>query len=361
MQDAIRAGKGLLYRLRGMIHFCIIYHRAKLRMSSYQPPLTISSRMLHLVTDVGDRLARLKMQAEQEHALRLRRINRIRTIQGSLAIEGNTLSEEQINAIIEGKRIIAPPRDIQEALNAIHCYGNLNNWRPMQEEDLLAAHRLLMAGLLPDAGHYRHGGVGVMNGKTVIHMAPPAERVCQLIRQLLLWLKETDLPPLIASCVFHYEFEFIHPFADGNGRMGRLWQTLILSRWEPLFANVPVESLVHDNQSGYYQALNTSNQQSDCAPFVEFMLGMVLRALEHSLTPQVTPQVAELLAILKDEMSREEIQHALQLQDRKSFSERYLRPALNARLIEMTLPEKPNSRLQKYRLTAQGVSLHRRQ
>ncbi|CAI1138505.1 Fic family protein [Serratia quinivorans] len=348
-----------------MIHFCIIYHRAKLRMSSYQPPLTISSRMLHLVTDVGDRLARLRMQAEQEHALRLRRINRIRTIQGSLAIEGNTLSEEQITAIIEGKRIIAPPRDIQEALNAIRCYGNLSNWRPVQEEDLLTAHRMLMAGLLPDAGHYRHGGVGVMNGKTVIHMAPPAERVSLLIRQLLHWLKGTDLPPLIASCLFHYEFEFIHPFADGNGRMGRLWQTLILSRWEPLFANVPVESLVHDNQPGYYQALNTSNQQSDCAPFVEFMLGMILRALEDSLTPQVspqvTPQVAELLAILQGAMSREEIQHALQLQDRKSFSERYLRPALNAQLIEMTLPDKPNSRLQKYRLTPEGETLRRRQ
>lgn len=289
MQGVMLPGKGLLYRLRGMIHFCIIYHRAKLRMPSYQPPLTISSRILHLVTDVGARLAHLKMQAEQEHALRLRRINRIRTIQGSLAIEGNTLSEEQITAIIEGKRIIAPPRDIQEALNAIRCYGNLSNWRPVQEEDLLAAHRMLMEGLLPDAGHYRHGGVGVMNGKTVIHMAPPAERVSLLVRQLLAWLEETDLPPLIGSCVFHYEFEFIHPFADGNGRMGRLWQTLILSRWDPLFANVPVESLVHDNQPGYYQALNTSNQRSDCAPFVEFMLDMILRALEKSLTPKSPP------------------------------------------------------------------------
>ncbi len=330
-------------------------------MSSYQPPLTISSRILHLVTDVGAALARLKMQAEQEHALRLRRINRIRTIQGSLAIEGNSLSEEQITAIIEGKRIIAPPREIQEALNAIRCYGNLNNWRPVQEKDLLAAHLVLMEGLLPDAGHYRHGGVGVMNGRNVIHMAPPAERVSLLVRQLLVWLQETDLPPLIGSCVFHYEFEFIHPFADGNGRMGRLWQTLILSHWDPLFANVPVESLVHDNQPGYYQALNASNQQSDCAPFVEFMLDMILRALEQSLTPQVTPQVAELLVILKGEMSREEIQQALQLQDRKSFRERYLRPALSAQLIEMTLPERPNSRLQKYRLTLQGDALRRQQ
>ncbi|MGB8663533.1 MAG: Fic family protein [Serratia inhibens] len=344
-----------------MVHFCIISHRANQRMSSYQPPLTITSRILHLTTDVGAALARLKMQAEQEHSLRLRRINRIRTIQGSLAIEGNTLSEEQITAIIAGKRIIAPPRDIQEALNAIRCYANLSHWRAHRVADLLAAHRMLMESLLPDAGHYRRGGVGVMNGKTVIHMAPPAERVSPLMHQLLVWLQETDLPPLIGSCVFHYEFEFIHPFADGNGRMGRLWQTLILSRWDPLFANVPVESLVHDNQSGYYQALNTSNQRTDCAPFVEFMLEMILRALEQSLTPQVIPQVGELLAALKGEMSREAIQSALQLQDRKSFRERYLQPALNAGWIEMTLPEKPNSRLQKYRLTAEGAAQRRQQ
>jgi Fic family protein len=217
--------------------------------------------------------------------------------------------------------------------------------------------------LLPDAGRYRQSGVGVMNGNVVIHMAPPAERVPLLIRQLLIWLQQTDLPPLIGSCVFHYEFEFIHPFADGNGRMGRLWQTLILSRWDPLFANVPVESLVHDNQPGYYQALNASNQKTDCSPFVEFMLEMILKALELSIpsqvTPQVTPQVADLLAALQGEMSREALQNVLQLQDRKSFRERYLQPALNAGWIEMTLPDKPKSRLQRYRLTAAGIRLLR--
>ena len=141
--------------------------------------------------------------------------------------------------------------------------------------------------------------------------------------------------------------------------MGRLWQTLILSRWDPLFANVPVESLVHDNQPGYYQALNASNQKTDCSPFVEFMLEMILKALELSITPQVTPQVADLLAALQGEMSREALQNVLQLQDRKSFRERYLQPALNAGWIEMTLPDKPKSRLQRYRLTAAGIRLLR--
>jgi Fic family protein len=212
-----------------------------------------------------------------------------------------------------------------------------------------------MAGLIDDAGSYRKGNVGVMNGDQVVHMAPPANRVKNLMGDLFDWLANTDATPLIASSVFHYEFEFIHPFSDGNGRMGRLWQTLILTQWNPLFANLPVESMVHEHQSEYYQAINLSTKKTDSAPFIEFMLKMILTTLELS-TPQVTPQVKELLIALKTEMSRDDLQAALGLQDRKSFSERYLKPALNAGLIEMTIPEKPNSRLQKYRLTAKGKS-----
>lgn len=192
-----------------------------------------------------------------------------------------------------------------------------------------------------------------MAGQQVIHMAPPADRVPLLMADLFGWLAATDAHPLIASSVFHYEFEFIHPFADGNGRMGRLWQSLILARWNPLFADIPVESLIFEHQAEYYLALQERTRQTDSAPFIAFMLRMILDTFAPS-TPQVTPQVGELLAVLHGEMGREALQAALGLSDRKSFRARYLKPALADGLIEMTLPDKPNSRLQKYRLTDRG-------
>ena len=321
--------------------------------SPYQPPYTITPTIVRLVSEISAGIGRLSAQADTAKTLRLRRINRIRSIQGSLAIEGNTLSEEQITAILDGKRVIAQPREIQEVRNAIVAYECFEQWRPHAEEELLEAHRILMAGLVDEAGAYRRGGVGVMAGGRIIHMAPPAHRVPTLMRDLLQWLHTTDQHPLISSSVFHYEFEFIHPFADGNGRMGRLWQTLILFRWNPMFSHIPVESLVHEHQAEYYQALQSATSQTDSAPFIEFMLRMILDAVITS-TPQVTPQVSELLAAIQGEMSREALQAALGLLDRKSFRERYLKPALAAGLIAMTIPGKPNSRLQKYRLTDHG-------
>lgn len=248
-------------------------------MAKYQPPFSLTSEILTLVADIAEQVGQLSAREELSHNLRLRRLNRIRTIQGSLAIEGNTLTEEQITAILDGKRVLAPPRDIQEAQNAIQAYENLQQWQPHKEQDLLAAHSVLMKVLLDDFGQYRRGGVGVMAGDKVIHMAPPANRVAELMRELLVWLGETTLHPLISSCVFHYEFEFIHPFMDGNGRMGRLWQTLILSRWNPLFTYIPVESLVHAHQVDYYRAIQQSTAASDSAPFIHFMLKAIASAL----------------------------------------------------------------------------------
>jgi Fic family protein len=320
---------------------------------NYQPPYTITREILNRVAVISEAIGRLTVLTDQAKALRLRRINRIRSIHGSLAIEGNTLSEAQITAILEGKQVIAPPREVQEVKNALAAYDRFDSWKPEAEKALLEAHRILMSGLIDEAGIYRHGGVGVMAGQQVIHVAPPADRVPQLMGDLFSWLASTDAHPLIASSVFHYEFEFIHPFADGNGRMGRLWQSLILARWNPLFADIPLESLIFEHQAEYYAALQESTRQTDSAPFIAFMLRMILDTVT-TFAPQVTPQVGELLAVIAGEMGRETLQAVLSLSDRKSFRERYLKPALANGLIEMTIPDKPNSRLQKYRLTDKG-------
>lgn len=232
----------------------------------YQPPYTITPAIVNLVAQISEAVGRLIILTDAAMALRLRRINRIRTIRGSLAIEGNTLSEAQVIAILDGKRVIAPPREIQEVHNAIAAYDRFAKWQPAVEAALLEAHRILMNGLIDDAGVYRRGGVGVMADGQVIHLAPPAERVPILMQDLFRWLAASEDHPLIAGSVFHYEFEFIHPFADGNGRLRRLWQSLILSRWNPLFADLPVESLVHEHQAEYYQALQESTAQTDPHP-----------------------------------------------------------------------------------------------
>jgi len=317
---------------------------------SYQPPFSITPAIIDLIAKISEQLGRLSVQPAYD--LRLRRVNRIRTIQGSLAIEGNTLSEKQITAILDGKAVVAPPREIQEVKNAILAYDKMNQWQPDVESDLLQAHEVLMAGLIDECGVYRQGSVGVMRGSEVVHMAPPAGRVALLMADLLQWVKTSEHHPLVMSSVFHYEFEFIHPFADGNGRMGRLWQSLILQQWNPLFADMPIESLVYQHQQDYYHALQQSTEDSDSAHFIQFMLERILDTISQ-LTPQddpqVAPQVKLMLDGMKGEMSREELQHMLGLQDRKSFRERYLKPALEASLIEMTHPDKPNSKLQKYR------------
>ncbi len=316
------------------------------------PPYTITPAIIDLVAQTGEAAGRLSVLTDQEKKLRLHRINRIQTIQGSLAIEGNTLSEKQITAILDGKKVIAPEREIREVANANKAYDQFKKWYPDSESDLLDAHRILMDGLADDAGIYRHGGVGVMAGNQLLHMAPPADRVPRLMHNLFIWLADTALHPLISSSVFHYEFEFIHPFSDGNGRLGRLWQTVMLYRWNPLFEYIPVESLIHKHQQAYYNALQESTDLCDSAPFIEFMLTMILEstaAVAPQVTPHVTPQVKQLMEVLKGEMTRESLQQALGLNDRKSFRERYLVPALNAGLIEMTIPDKPKSRFQKYR------------
>jgi Fic family protein len=327
----------------------------------YQPPYTITPEILNRVAAISEAIGRLAVLIDQARSLRLRRINRVRTIRGSLAIEGNTLSEAQITAILEGKRVIAPPREVQEVKNALAAYDRFDTWKLEAEKDMLEAHRILMSGLIDEAGLYRHGGVGVMAGRQVIHMAPPADRVPQRMADLFAWLAATDVHPLIASSVFHYEFEFIHPFADGNGRMGRLWQTLILSKWKPPLAYLPVETVIRDRQDDYYGVLGKCDQAANSTLFVEFMLNAILKALRENIltdqvNDQVTDQVVKILNVFEGHpLSASEMMKNLGLSHRPTFRNNYLHPALAKGLIEMTIPDKPNSRLQKYRITQKGI------
>lgn len=249
----------------------------------YQPPFQITSRALNQVAQISELLGRWSVSADASLAPQLRRDNRIRTIQASLAIENNSLSLEQVTAVLAGKRVLGQPREIQEVRNAFVAYEHMADWQPGSREDLLSAHGLLMGGLMDAPGRLRRGGVGIFRGDKAVHMAPPASRVGALIDQLLGWLDRTDVHPLIASCVFHYEFEFIHPFADGNGRMGRLWQTLILGRWQPMLAYLPVETVIRSQQQDYYAALAASDRASDATPFVEFMLQALHAAMSEAV------------------------------------------------------------------------------
>lgn len=248
-------------------------------MTAYIPPYQITPAILNRVADISERLGRWSASHNNSLSPHLRRDNRIKTIQASLAIENNTLSLEQVTAVLDGKRVLGLPHEIQEVRNAFIAYEKLNDWQAHNINHLLAAHHALMKGLLDDAGQFRSGGVGIYRGKELVHMAPPANRVPVLMQQLFDWLKTTDLHPLIASCIFHYEFEFIHPFADGNGRMGRLWQTLILSRWNPILAYLPVETVIRHQQQHYYAALQQADNAAEATPFIGFMLDALHTAM----------------------------------------------------------------------------------
>jgi Fic family protein len=245
----------------------------------YRPPFTVSSKAINLIAKIFSQIERYAIKMEQGDTLRLRKVNRIKTIHSSLAIEGNKLSEGEVQAILEGKKVVAPLKEIQEVRNAIKTYELYPELNPFSVQDLLLAHGTMMAGLVDEVGMFRSGGVGVFDGDKAIHIAPPADRVKELMKDLFTWLENTDDHLLIRSCVFHYEFEFIHPFADGNGRIGRLWQSLILGQLNPIFEHLPVENMVYANQEAYYDAINKSSDLGDSSPFIDFMLEEILNAL----------------------------------------------------------------------------------
>ena len=256
------------------------------------PPFIITSEAINKIAEISALLERHNITLEgDEHSLRLRKANCIRTIHSSLAIEGNTLSENEVRDIFNGKEVIAPLRQIQEVRNAIHVYDIYSQLNPFSEKDLLKAHSIMMEALTDDAGRYRRGGVGVFGELGLVHLAPPANRVAELMGDLLNWLRTSNDHLLIRSCVFHYEFEFIHPFSDGNGRMGRLWQSLILGRLNSIFEHLPVENMVYANQQEYYKAIAASSSAGQSGPFIDFMLNEILKSLKKHIKEKVPNKV----------------------------------------------------------------------
>ena len=250
-------------------------------MSDYTPPFHITDEITNLVAAISEQIGRITILSHGNLNPRLRRENRIKTIHSSLAIEHNSLSLEQVTAILDGKRILGNPNEIQEVKNAYETYEMLLSLDPYSVSDLLKAHQTMMAGLIPENGTFRSGGVGVFDGEIVIHLAPPARLVPVQIQDLFHWYQTSKIHPLIRSAIFHYEFEFIHPFADGNGRMGRLWHSLLLGSWNEIFYWLPIEELIRSRQSEYYHALGQSDQAADSRVFVEFLLKVILDSLEE--------------------------------------------------------------------------------
>ena len=263
----------------------------------YKPPFEITSKIIELISNISEKIGEINYLQDNPYHIQLRKENRIKTIHSSLAIENNSLSLKQITAIIDGKHVLGNPNEIKEVKNSIQAYDLLLSLNPYKEKDLLKAHKLMMQDLVERNGKYRNDGVGIFDGKRVVHAAPPAKRVPELMGDLFEWLKTSDVHPLIKSCVFHYEFEFIHPFQDGNGRIGRLWQTVILKEWKEVFAWLPVETLIKENQKEYYSVLGVSDSIANSTKFIDFMLTLILNTIdeiiktEKRVTQKVTVKV----------------------------------------------------------------------
>lgn len=253
-------------------------------MRNKKPPFEITNQMIDYVAEIAELVGNLNVTNRLTANPTLRRSNRIRTIHGSLAIEQNTLSLEQVTAVLNGKRVLAPPKDIAEVKNAYEIYERLDELDPCSVDDLLIAHGIMTRGLVEESGMFRTRPVGVVDSEGhVLHFGTLPQYVPDLVMELLEWAKTSEVHMLIRSCVFHYELELIHPFADGNGRVGRLWHTLLLSKWNPVFAWLPVESIIHDRQQEYYDAINTSNDAGESTPFIGFMLSAIKESLMEAV------------------------------------------------------------------------------
>lgn len=250
---------------------------------SMKPPYDITAQILKLISSISIKIGEVNANYLNKQTPQLRKQNKIKTVHSSLSIEGNTLTEDQVSAILENKRVVGPKKDIDEVINALNVYDSLGKFNPYSSKSFLDAHKTLMRGLVNEAGVYRKQSVGIVQGEKLAHLAPPYENVPFLMNDLFDYLKSKDELTLIKSCVFHYEMEFIHPFIDGNGRMGRLWQTLILVQEYPVFEFLPFETLINTTQVDYYKALSVSDKSGKSTPFIEYMLDVIDKSLSELL------------------------------------------------------------------------------
>lgn len=323
-----------------------------------EPPFTITNKMLMLVAQIAEKTGRISNYRAFESKPHLRRNNRIRSIHSSLAIEANSLSLDEVKGVIAGKTVLGPQKEIQEVKNAYQAYDSIGHFDPYSVPELKNLHGIMTYLTVRESGLFRSGNEGVFKGDRCIFMAPPPNLVPELIDKLFRWMKAAadTVHPLILSSVFHYEFVFIHPFTDGNGRMARLWQTALLSAWNPVFQYLPLESRIHEFQDEYYEAIDACHAAGCSDIFVEFMLDKIDLTLDWALMQlsgedaYLSEQVRKLLDVMEYDVpyTAAQIMTALGLKSKENLRKLYIGPALEKGLIVMGLPDKPTSRNQTY-------------
>lgn len=324
----------------------------------YEPPFTITNLIVSYVASISEKIGRITLLSDMEAKPHLRKNNRIKSIHSSLKIEANSLSLNQVRDVINGKLVLGEQKEIQEVKNAYDAYEKILELDPYSIDDLKKFHGIMTRYIVEESGDFRRGEEGVFNGEQCIFMAPPAQYVPQLMNELFGWMREaqTKVHPLVLSSVFHYEFVFIHPFSDGNGRMARLWHTAILSKWKPIFEYIPIESQVEKFQEDYYDAIARCHVEGESTFFIEFMLSQIDKILDELSVQisddyqQIPESVQKLLAVMEYDISYtgNALMEKLGLKSREGFRRNYLRPAMEMHLIHMTIPDKPNSRNQRY-------------
>ena len=327
-------------------------------MDSYIPPYTISDKMLEQVASISEKVGRITSHRELESKPHLRRNNRIRSIHSSLKIEANSLSLNEVRDVINGHYVVGDQKEIQEVKNAYAAYEKISEIDPSSLSDLRKIHGILTHLTVEESGEFRKGDEGVFSGGKCIFVAPPSHMVSGLIKSLLSWVKTSEgiVHPLIMAAVFHYEFVFIHPFSDGNGRMARLWHTVILYRWRSVFEYIPLESQIERFQEQYYDAIAKCNVNGNSDVFIEFMLDMIDKVLDdvmlqvNKVNAETSEYVRRMLAVMEYDIpyTSRDIMALLGLKSKDTLRKNYLNPAMELGLVKMTIPDKPNSRNQRY-------------